>query len=153
MLPIVAEMDYLTQRLTERCDNTAAPAVMPETTKGKEVENASTQTFVGGSSIAVQTDVSGIVSSNPRTLQRGQSSSSQGKAQPLQQPTPHSESAPIGVHKFIRERLARLQQPLPRSIIVQEKGIAQKIRTALPIPARVMDENIRGDLPPWDKVT
>ena len=141
MLPIVAEMAYLTRRLTERCDNTAAPAVMPETTKGREVENASTQTFVGGSSIAVQTDVSGIVSSNPRTLQRGQSSSSQGKAQPLQ-PTPHSESAPIGVHKFIRERLAQLQQPLPKSIIVQEKGIAQKIRTALPIPARVMDKNI-----------
>ena len=148
MLPIVAEMAYLTRRLTERCDNTAAPAVTPETTK----ENASTQTFVGGSSIAVQTDVSGIVSSNPHTLQRGQSSSSQGKAQPLQ-PTPHSESAPIGVHKFIRERLAQLQQPLPKSIIVQEKGIAQKIRTALPIPARVMDKNIRGDLPPWDKVT
>ena len=45
MLPIVAEMDYLTGNLTELCGNTEAPTVMLRTSKEFLLTNGRLQRF------------------------------------------------------------------------------------------------------------
>ena len=152
MLPFVAEMDYLTGKLTELCGDTEVPAVPLQ-----RKQAASTQTEFCSLSVSTQMPELTFSSSSSQTMQKDQVNSPQRTdsilRKLLKKPEPQPQSASTGVHNFIRERLAKLQQPLPRSTLIQKDGIVQKIRSVPKKPAQTDTQNTTPrSLPPWDQV-
>ena len=145
-------MDYLAGKLTKLYGDTDVPTVTLQQT-----QVVSTQTEHGTVSIATQTNEAYFSPSGPPSLQKQQISPSQRTSSILRQaltpPALQPQSASPGVHTFIRERLAQLQQPLPRSTLTQKDGIVKKIRPDTRTSAQTETKNTtQRSLPPWDQV-